>query len=138
MPDDPRNRPPPLPPRPLVPEPFRLTATPPSGGVTRGRLLPHDPRDRLIEEMRDELAALRPLVSAHETADTEPPPTRPSVRARRSQVARFLGKWAVLLPVLALGARAAARAAAKQWPEATELVGELPGLVDGLLQAIGL
>ena len=76
MPDDPRNRPPPLPPRPLVPEPFRLTATPPSGGVTRGHLLPHDPRDRLIEEMRAELAALRPLVSAHETAAPEPPPPR--------------------------------------------------------------
>jgi hypothetical protein len=131
MPDDPRNRPPPLPPRPLVPEPFRLTATPPSGGVPmQGRLLPPDPRDRLIEEMRDELAALR-VANDSETADTEPPPTRPSVRVRKAKVARFLGKWAVLLPVVAIAARAAARAAAKQWPEAAELV-------DTALQAIGL
>jgi hypothetical protein len=128
MADDPRNRPPPLPPRPLVPEPFRLANTPPSGGVAplAGRLLPPDPRDRLIEEMRDELAALR-VANDHETADTEPPPTRPSVRVRKAQAARFLGKWAVLLPVVALAARAAAR----KWPEITDIV-------DQVLGALGL
>lgn len=53
-----------------------------------------------------------------------PPPTR---KQRNVKAALITGKWAVLLPVVALAARAAAR----QWPEITEIV-------DGVLGALGL
>ncbi len=143
--DDPRNRPPPLPPRPLVAEPFlRSRSTPPDGGLKsdavvrevlrglprdpprdEGRYASYDPRDRLIADMRQEIDSLR-LLSLRapdpETADTEPPPTRPSERVRRAKQAKaaavFTGKWTFLLTALPfIGA-----AVAKKWPEYSELV----------------
>lgn len=68
-----------------------------------------------LRRERDELRDASPSV---------PPPTR---RQRTVKTALLTGKWAVLLPLVALGARAAAR----QWPELTELV-------DGVLGALGL
>ena len=68
-----------------------------------------------LRRQRDELL---------ERPSSIPPPTRGQKRAK---VALITGKWAVLLPMVALAARAAAR----QWPEITEIV-------DGILGAFGL
>jgi hypothetical protein len=145
MPDDPRNRPPPLPPRDPRQPYLRSKSTPPDGGlkssgsirqVTRdlGRYASVDPRDILIGQMRDEIASLRLLgdrlpdnVPESETADTEPPPTRPSMRVRNARAAKLLGKWTFILGALPfIGA-----AIARKWPQYSEPV-------DFVLHLVGL
>jgi hypothetical protein len=129
--------PPPLPPRPIVPEPFlpakseppavdrdRDRDTPRSGGVP---VYDPDPRDQIIRDMQAQLALLR------EQLDTtsSPPPTRPSERVRRAQkakaVAVFGSKWTIaafLLPI-------AGAAVAKHWPGYADLI-------DAVLGGLGL
>jgi hypothetical protein len=121
--------PPPLPPRPIVREPFPLAVdrnavTPPSGGVP---IYDPDPRDGMIREMQQELVLLRDKLSDGSPSDTPIPLTRPSVRARKAAVAKVLGKAAGLL-VLApfVGA-----AVARKWPQYADVV-------DFVLQALGL
>ena len=133
MPDD-KRLPPPLPPRPIVPEPFRRVdsapplavdrnaVTPPSGGVP---IYDPDPRDGMIREMQQTIALLREQLD--QGPDTPAPVTRPSVRARKAQAAKLLGKWVGLLALLPL----VGAGVAKKWPEYS-------GIVDLVLQLVGL
>lgn len=70
------------------------------------------------DEARDALAA----TASGDTADSEPPPTRPSERVRRAAKARaaalFTGKWVLLPPLLLI----LARYAQKRWPQFADLI----------------
>lgn len=112
----------------------RAVDTPRSGGVDI------DARDVLIDAMRQELAQLRALHDARvvpsdppaapsRTPTTEPPPTRPSERVRRSK-ARIALVWSIAGTVLPfLGA-----AIARQWPHLAEPVDFVLDLVRKLKQ----
>ncbi len=116
MPD--AKLPPPLPPRPLVPEPFRLADTPPQGV----QVLDPDPRDGMIRALQHDLALLQGQLSQTPTNDTPVPETRPSVRARRAALIKGAGKYGglvvVALPVVGFVARAIAR----KHPQYQELI----------------
>jgi hypothetical protein len=78
----------------------------------------------MIRDMQAQLVLLREQL---QKPATDPPPTRPSVRARKAAVAKVLGKAAGLL-VLApfVGA-----AVAKKWPQYSDVV-------DFVLTSLGL
>ena len=128
-PKPPRPRPeafpPPLPGAYTEPFPLavdRNAVTPPSGGVP---IYEPDPRDGIIRDMQAQLVLLREQLD--QKPATDPPPTRPSVRARKAALAKVLGKAAGLL-VLApfVGA-----AVAKKWPQYSDVV-------DFVLTSLGL
>lgn len=106
--------PPPLPPplpRPPFPRAVDETTAPGLGPDAQILALQKTLR-RVRGERDDALSALR---------DSAPPP--PTRGQQAGKAALVTGKWAVLLPVIALAARAAAR----KWPGITELVDELLG-----------
>lgn len=119
--------PPPLPPRPIVREPFlpvidRDAPTPRSGGVPAPEA---DERTSLQQELDNAHALIRALQQSQEPVTLTPvPPTRPSVRVRRAAIAKALGKYGaiatVLLPVVGFVARAIAR----KHPQYQELIDE--------------
>lgn len=80
-----------------------------------------------VMQLRRENARLRHERDAARTElfETSIPP--PTFRQRKARTALHLGKWAVVLPVVAV----AARAIAKRYPEVTEIV-------DALLALVGL
>lgn len=83
-------------------------------------------RDQLELELQNAKAIIRALRQSQEPMDVTPvPETQPSVRKRRAAVAKFLGKAAGLLVFAPfLGA-----AVAKRWPEYSDLVDVLLGVV---------
>lgn len=117
----PGKGPPPLPPRPDDrPAVARDVDTEPGLGMTAGEMQLR----RDLARIRRERDRLRDEALVSSASGSVPPPTR---RQRNVRVSLALGKYAVLLPAVAFGARAAAR----KWPEITELV-------DGVLGALGL
>lgn len=127
-------RPPPLPPRPIVPEPFRRVDSARPLAVDRNAVTPRDgsvavldadPRDGMIRDLQSQLVLLREGLD--QGPETPIPLTRPSVRVRRAAVAKSLGKWAALLTLLPL----VGGVVAKRWPEYS-------GIVDLVLQLVGL
>lgn len=128
--------PPPLPPRPLVAEPFLLADSEPPPAIDRSADTPRsggvpvydpDPRDQIIRDMQAQLVLLREQLDTN----SSPPPTRPSERVRRAQkakaVAVFGSKWTIaafLLPI-------AGAAVAKHWPGYADLI-------DAVLGGLGL
>lgn len=100
--------PPPLPPYGFAPkEPETLP------GVGHDLLTLHRENGRLRRERNE---AIRQL----EARSSVPPP-----RGRAQVALRVGGQWALLLPVVAL----VGRAASKQWPEITEAVDAILGLL---------
>lgn len=116
-----RRFPPPLPPRPFVPEPFHEVDR---EGDTLREGMTRDPRDVLIDSLREELAQLQAA------NDSAPPPTLPSMRKRRAEVVRLFGKWSFLIAGLPLAGGVVTR----RWPEYAGLV----DVVVECLAAMGL
>lgn len=140
------KRPPPLPPRPIVAEPFpladsdrpppvnRTADTPRSGGTPDWsspveRQLDNEvwSHQLALEQAHEQIRALQQALAQQPSNDTPLPLTRPSQRVRRAQMAKALGKWAALITLLPL----VGGVVAKRWPEYS-------GIVDLVLQLVGL
>jgi hypothetical protein len=115
--------PPLLPPRPLVPEPFREWD---KGGDTLREGLTRDPRDRLITEMQATIETLK--VALGQEAEEQAPETQPSQLALRRQQQLAAAKMTLkslavlLLPILG-------GVVAKHWPEYSVFVDWASSLV---------
>ena len=130
MPDPkpPRPFPPPLPgamrePFPLAdsdrpPAVNRSADTPRSGGIDPKGWVAQSERELLQQELDNAKALIAALQQSQEPVTLTPvPETRPSVRVRRSAIAKAAGKYGALVTALLPIAALAARAIARKHPE---------------------
>ncbi len=140
-----KPRPPPLPPRPIVPEPFvdltetpepqstRMRSTPPSGSLLLRReveRLSEDPKDAEIRDLRmtnvlyrERLAAVQ--ASMPNTAPSAAPAPLTLRTMTKRELAKVGGKWATVIAVAAL----ALPVIAKRWPAYADLVAFVQSLL---------